>query len=151
MPTYDVLCSNGHTAEIVTTWDDRHRACDTCGVPTERLWTASASVIGDECDFVQHNGTREPIRFRSKVEFRRWCKQHDYTVRAQHVGVTGSDKSPHTCSQSAVTAKTLADAKAMLERDNRVRTWVGEDGITSGEGLVRFMADKKREERGQYF
>lgn len=151
MPTYDVLCPNGHTAEVVTTWDDRQRACETCGAPTERLWTASANVIGDECDFIRTNGTRVPFRVTSKQADKRWLKAHGYSIRDVHIGDPGSDKSKHSTSCSAVTAETLAGAKAMLERDNRVSTWVGEDGITSGEGLVRFMADKKREERGQYF
>lgn len=136
--------------------------CQVCGLPIvvgEYPCIASvrphqsgiASVIGDECDFVQHNGTREPIHFRSKIEFRRWCKENSYRVRAEHKGLPGSDKSKHTSSQSAVTAETLAGAKAMLERSNRTSDGDREIGITSGEGLVRYMAEQKRVRHGEYF
>jgi hypothetical protein len=39
-----------------------------------------ATVHGDECDFVQKNGTKVPIRFRSKQEHARWMKENHLNV-----------------------------------------------------------------------
>lgn len=74
------------------------------------------SVVGDECDFVQHNGTKTPIRFRSKLEFRRWCKEHNYRVQDTHVGEQGSDKSSHTTPWQAGGTQWLRDAEILATR-----------------------------------
>lgn len=151
MPRFDVVCPSGHVHEIVARWDDRAVPCLDCGAVTERLWQQSGDVIGDECDVIQHNGTREPIRFRSKQAHRRWRAEHGYRVCDAHIGQNGTDKSKFSSSWSAVTAETLAGATAMLERGSKTSDWEGELGITSGEGLVRYMREKGRAEKGHYF
>lgn len=153
MPFYDRLCGacRWQGIDLFEPIAAGNVACPVCGSLTERAWLSkAASVNADECDFIQHNGTREPIRFRSKELFRKWLKAEGYRVNDTHVGKPGSDKSPHSSSCSAVTAETLAGAKAMLERVGATRH-DGEIGITSSEGLVRYMRDKGRAERGHYF
>lgn len=76
----------------------------------------TAVVIGDECDFMQHNGTREPIRFRSKQEYKRWLKQHDYRIYDTHVGEPGSDKSKHSRNWATYDAYTAENIRILLER-----------------------------------
>jgi hypothetical protein len=76
-----------------------------------------ATVRGDEIDFVQHNGTKEPIRFRSRGEFKRWLKEHNYEVGDSHVPLKGSDKSPYTSDWSRVYDDyTANNVKELLER-----------------------------------
>ena len=105
----------------------------------------TTSVIGDECDFVSHNGETQPVRFRSKQEHRRWLKQHGYRIKDDHVGQQGSDKSPFSSRSAAITQKTLDDARIMLERGARTTT---DDvprgpGITSFDGLTRYLKDQR--------
>jgi hypothetical protein len=119
MPLYDRICRCGWTA--IDVWEPiaaPTHACPDCGHLTERAWlTKTTTVIGDECDFVQHNGTPVPIRFRSKAEFARWKKEHGYTNVDTHIGKPGSDKSPFTTNWAAsYDPYTAANVKELLER-----------------------------------
>lgn len=92
--------------------------CEACGALTERVWLSHAqTVIGDECDFIQHNGTREPIRFRSRAEFRRWLKETGWEVKDTHVPKQGTDKSPFTTNWgSRCDAYTANNVRILMER-----------------------------------
>ena len=92
--------------------------CPECGRPTERAWlTKPPAAIGDETDFVSHHGERHPVRFRSKSEHRRWLKEKGYTIKDEHKGIQGSDKSPHTTAWTAGGAQWLADAEELARRN----------------------------------
>lgn len=121
MPFYDVRClSCGREQIDVLTGVGEVAACASCGQPTERVWRSKASnVNGDECDFVQENGTRHPIRFRSKREFGRWLREHNYENRVEHKTVPGTDKSPYTTdwSKGCMDPYTLAAGAALVMRN----------------------------------
>lgn len=91
--------------------------CPLCAEPTLRAWlTKPASVIGDAMDHLQVNGTKTPIRFRSKLERLRWMKQHHLVDATRHVGQDGSDKSRHTTRWEAMDAQTLENARILVTR-----------------------------------
>ncbi len=127
--------------------------CETCGHALQLgEWPfcphgfGSTSVIGDDCDFISHNGERHPVRFRSKQEHRRWLKQHGYRINDAHIGQQGSDKSPFTASAVVISQKTLDDAKAMLERGSRGGAEERRaPGITSFDGLTRYLQEHRHE------
>lgn len=121
MPYYDFRCSNGHTFESLEPVGTGRIPCVDCSAPADKVWL-SAHVRGDECDFVQENGLPHPVRIRSWSEYRRLMKQHGCEQAVRHVGVPGSDKSPHTTNWAAISPQTLIDAKAMLERSAGVRS-----------------------------
>lgn len=144
MPTYDRTCQAcGWSA--IDVWEPvNHEApdCPTCGQPTVRAWlTKATAVIGDEMDHWQVNGTKEPIHFTQRSERRRWLKENGFGERVQHVGVDGSDKSPHTRRWEAMDAYTMNNARILLERaaseptrnepheqPMKVRTYTGDVG-----------------------
>lgn len=119
MPLYDRQCACGWTATDV--WEAVNAGevrCPECGAMSERAWLTKATTVhGDECDFVQHNGTREPIRFRSRAEFKRWLKQEGYTIKDSHVPKQGTDKSPFTTNWAAsYDPYTAENVRILLER-----------------------------------
>ena len=120
MPMYDFRCSNGHIFESLETVGTQRIPCTECPAPADKVWLSATHVHGDECDFVQENGLPHPVRIRSWSEYRRLMKQHGCEPAVRHIGVPGSDKSPHTTSWSSIAPQTLVDAKAMLERHARV-------------------------------
>jgi len=78
--------------------------------------TRASSVVGDEMDHVQVNGTKTPIHFRSKQDRKRWLKQTSQVEMDRHIGVDGSDKSKHTRRWEAMDAYTLENARILVER-----------------------------------
>src|ERR1700682_3245076 len=57
--------------------------CPDCGEPTERAWLAKPSnILRDEISITQHNGTKHPIHFTSRIERNRWLKQNNYRALA---------------------------------------------------------------------
>lgn len=97
--------------------------CDKCGVEIEigdfpfcPHGRGYSTVVGDEMDHVQVNGTREPIRFRSKQARKRWMKANGLRECAYHIGLDGSDKSKHTRRWEAMDAQTLENARILVER-----------------------------------
>jgi hypothetical protein len=91
--------------------------CDDCGEPTERAWlTKPSNVIGDEIDMISHNGEKHPVRFRSKIEHRRWLKEKGWTIKDEHKGLQGSDKSPHSTLWQGGGKEWLANAEELARR-----------------------------------
>jgi hypothetical protein len=92
--------------------------CPLCGVTTARAWlTTPAAVIGDEMDQVITNGTKVPIRFRSRTAFKHWLKAEGLQQVGHHVGLLGSDKNPQTTNWAAsYDPYTAANVKLLLER-----------------------------------
>jgi hypothetical protein len=152
MPFYDRACPD-------CAWIARDRfepidagvvPCPDCGAPTVRAWFTTANVIGDECDFVSHHGETQPVRFRSKQAHKRWLKAHGYRIKDAHVGSQGSDKSKLTASAVVLSQHTLDEAKALLERVGQAGRHEGALGITSFEGLTRYLGDRRRAATGEY-
>ncbi len=124
-------------------------ACPSCGAATERAWLSKPPVvIQDSMDHWQVNGTRDPIHFTSKQERRRWLKETNQCERVRHVGVNGTDKSPHTTRMVAMDQYTLDNARELLERSAqqparnepddppmRVRTVIGDVGSPEWEAF----------------
>lgn len=123
--------------------------CNECGEPTERAWLSKpANVIGDECDFTQVNGAKHPIRFRSRSEHRLWLKKHGYRIMDDKTA-KGSK------SADCMDEYTLEAARILVSRNNRASGWRDPSkapiGITSDEGVIRYLADQNRvENRGEY-
>ena len=92
------------------------QACPECGSTTERAWlTRPPSVVGDETDFVSHNGERHPVRFRSKADHRLWLKTKGYTIN--------DDKSQH----EAGGKQWLENAEILATRNGAARGSVVHD------------------------
>ena len=144
MPFFDRKCGSCGTLKIdcLEPSEPPTVLCDDCGEPTERVWLSkSSNVIGDECDFVQHNGTKTPIRFRSRGDHKLWLKSHGYRI-AEDASAKGSK------SAGIMDAYTLEAARTLVSRDNRASGWRDPDqapiGITSDEGVIRFLRDRSR-------
>lgn len=119
MPLYDRQCACGWRE--IDRWETvtcDAVPCPSCGAATERAWlTRASTVIGDEIDFVQHNGTKDPIRFRSRAAFKHWLKEHGYHIRDSHIPEAGSDKSKFTTNWAAsYDPYTAENVRILLER-----------------------------------
>lgn len=100
MPIYDRTC---HTcgwkrADCYEPIDHQH-ACPTCGAVTEREWTASAAIHGDDA-FIGgktfENLGHDPVTVYSRSEYKRELAARGLQEATRHVGEQGSDKSKHT-------------------------------------------------------
>lgn len=130
MPMYDFLCPNGHEFDAYRPVGTQSASCPDCSCDSPKVWISHPpSVIGDECDIIQENGFRHPQRFTSMSERRRALKEAGMSEMVRHVGVPGTDKSPHTSSWSAIGPGTLESAKAMLERVGSTRRDPTEDEV----------------------
>lgn len=137
--------------------------CDQCGEPTERLWRKSANVIGDEMDAVITNGSKTPWRCRFRGDYKNFLKQHGYRVHdtnsvPENLKTLGREQRRKFSSGSALSAlpQSYMDGVAqMLARDkDTATTWrdpaQAPIGITSDEGVLRYLTDQRRAERGEY-
>lgn len=123
MPLFDRLCHGcgWQAIDVMEPVNPGVVTCPACGDPTERAWlTKPSNVIGDECDFVSHNGERHPVRFRSKLEHRRWLKEKGYAIKDEHIGLQGSDKSPHSTKWEGGGKEWLANAEALAQRHSGI-------------------------------
>lgn len=130
MPTYDRLCHGcGWVGiDVIEPIDAGVVACPSCEKPTVRAWlTKPANVIGDECDFVSRNGEKHPVRFRSKLEHKRWLKEKGWEIKDEHKGLQGSDKSPHTTKWEGGGKEWLANAEALAQRHGGIGAKEPED------------------------
>lgn len=122
MPMYDFKCEEDHLSEALRPLGTQEIPCPTCGKVATKVWMShTPAVIGDACDIHQENGFPTVQHFTSKSERRRALKEAGIQEMHRHVGVPGTDKSPHTTLWSAISAETLANAKAMLERVGGIR------------------------------
>lgn len=152
MPFYDRQCDDCHwqAIDVMEPIYVEIVPCPVCGAPTQRAWlTHGPAEIGDETDFVQHNGTRTPIRFRYKSEFRRWMKEKGYRVNDEHVGQDpGTDKSKFSMPWTGGGKEWLANAEELAKRNG---AYVGKDPDekpfnirwTSGEMTSQDVTDLK--------
>lgn len=87
-----------------------------CGA--DEVFFAAPAIHGDECDFVQENGTREPIHFRSKQAHREWLDGADLRLREKFTPLPGTDKDPAGVMNpnGYVDQVTLANRKALVLR-----------------------------------
>ena len=121
MPFYDRICKACAWLAIDVFEPvnvDQAIACPACGATTERAWiTKAATVFPDACDFTVTNGTKVPIRFRSRLEHKRWLKEQGFAIDDHHRPLQGTDKSPYTSNWSQVyDPYTAANVKELLER-----------------------------------
>ncbi len=86
-----------------------------------------ATVVGDEIDVWQVNGTRHPIHFRSRLERARWRKEHGY--RVYDTGA-GGQSAAITDAQTLENGRYLVTHRQMIDAEEpdvplRIR-WVDE-------------------------
>lgn len=116
MPRFDQACrACSWTGEILVP-PHTHPPCPVCGGATERVWRASARVVGDDIPggLTLENVGHEPVTVYSHAERRRLLKERGLEECVRHVPVPGTDKSPHTTSWASVSPETLATAGAWL-------------------------------------
>lgn len=99
MPKYDQHClACGKVYEIACE-PFVNPPCIACRGATERIFLPGTYEIqGDEIPggLVVENLGPEPVRVYSKSELRREVEARGLVPSVRHVGVPGSDKSPHT-------------------------------------------------------
>jgi len=120
-----------------------------CKGDPSRHVRGGSTVIGDEIDVVMRNGTREPIRFRSRGALKAWMQANGYVNNASHVPLPGTDKSPHTVNwTSRMDPYTAENVRILLERAFHAGTTFEDDDAT-----VRVTPDiheMTREEAARY-
>lgn len=149
MPFYDRACGVCEW-QVIDTFEPVNveaSPCPACGSETSRVWISRTSqVIGDEMDHVQENGLKQPRRFTSKSEWRRWMKENGLENPVRHACLPGTDKSPHTTdwSKGSMDPYTLEQAKILVSRQHSVK---GNDApapvklnirVVTGEGIGRY-------------
>lgn len=95
-----------------------HPPCPECGGATERVWSASAAVHGDECDYIDHNLGPKPIRIRSWSEMRRLENALGVRPSVRHVEHPWGPKHNHTVDWSKIACDdyTARNVRELLER-----------------------------------
>lgn len=101
MPRFDQACTACHWQGEIVAAPFAHPPCPTCGGITERYYPIGGRgyrVAGDE--FVGgrwfENLGPQPVFIESKSHLKREMAARGLTERVRHVGVPGTDKSPHT-------------------------------------------------------
>ncbi len=101
--------------------------CPTCTTVHQKPLCAHAeaddqqtapAVHGDECDFVQENGTPQPIRFCSRQVWKQWMDTKDLRLREKFAPLPGTDKDPMGVMNpnGYVDQQTLDNRKALILR-----------------------------------
>lgn len=99
MPKYDFICAEQHVQADQIVPVGTRPVCPVCGGATEILWQRSfPNIIRDEIPggMTITNMSAKPETFYSHSEHKRRCKELGIVPHDEHVGVPGSDKSPHT-------------------------------------------------------
>ena len=104
MPVFDLACSANGCDYYTDFWlaprhDAENPRCPRCGSPTYRAWRGRmATIIRDEfvTPMIDDTMAAERQIFHTKSEHRAAMKARGLTIRDRHIGLPGSDKSPHT-------------------------------------------------------
>lgn len=75
-----------------------------------------STIIGDEIDYWDDNLTSTPIHITSKQQRKRLMKEYGVQECVRHVGVAGTDKSPHTVRWVTTDPQTLENARVLVTR-----------------------------------
>ena len=98
MPLYDFVCDNGHDKrDVLRSIAQRNDPCPDCGAGILRIYRGM-NLIADEIPggmWVENLGP-ERIKVHSKSELKWEAQKRGLVQNVRHVGVPGSDKSPHT-------------------------------------------------------
>jgi hypothetical protein len=83
-----------------------------------------SNVIPDEYASPQvlENVAHEPVTVHSRSERRRVLRAHGLQEFVRHVGVDGTDKSPHTSNWATASPETLAAGAALVAGERRSHT-----------------------------
>lgn len=95
---YDQKCTACDWIAEIWAMPGEHPACPRCGGKTERIYLGGYGVIGDEIPggmWVENLG-HEPVKVHSKSELKFEAEKRGLCQKVRHVGVPGTDKSPHT-------------------------------------------------------
>ncbi len=99
MPIFDRRCPtcDWSREDVFSHRADSVELCPN-GHETEKLFTARVGVVGDEFigGLTLENIGHKPMTFRSRTELKRYMAEHNLQPAVRHVGLRGSDKSPHT-------------------------------------------------------
>jgi hypothetical protein len=102
MPLYDRVCTAAmcywSKTDCIEKYDARDLACPNCGFPTVREWTRPPAMIPDtfSTPLVDRVMDKTPQVFESRSAHRDAMRARGYVNRDEHVGLPGTDKSPHT-------------------------------------------------------
>jgi hypothetical protein len=98
MPRFDQHCKTCEWVGTIITDPFSHPPCPSCGGATERIYLGGYMVVGDDIPggrWVENLDTK-PVYVESKSQLKREMEVRGLTESVRHVGVPGSDKSPHT-------------------------------------------------------
>lgn len=115
-------------------------SCPKCGGETERArLTGTVHVISDDIPggFTDENLGPTPITYYSKSERRRLMKERGIRDGVRHVGLQGSDKSPHTQRWD------VCPASLLISEADRLAQWYAwdvENGLTMEPRDVQIVA-----------
>ena len=119
MPRFDQACTAcAWTGEVIVAPFEAP-PCPACGAATERAWSTSATVRGDDPfigGVVIENLSHTPVVVHSRAELARETRRRGLEPCVRHVPLPGSDKSPHTTSWAAPSPWMLEQARLLLER-----------------------------------
>lgn len=138
MPLYDYECTRGcrvHMLDVARRIADRDVGaplCPDCLIQMSRFLSVSCDKRAASDDIpggvVLENYGPQPVKVYSHTERKRLMKfdtrgrrrvdhlgrEYQLTEAVRHVGVPGSDKSPHTTSWSTIDAETMRKAEALV-------------------------------------
>lgn len=94
---FDYKCACGWVDEKFVHRASDPVSCPQCGGATERF-ISHVNIVPDSVPggFTIENISATPMTFYSKSEYRDALRAHGLVNTVRHVGVQGSDKSPHT-------------------------------------------------------
>lgn len=134
MPMYDVLCGVGHETEQFAWSADRLRPCAwatgsfVCGAAVKLGALRGVAHVHQDTftgGLVVENWGPTPVRVDSKSDWRREMKARGFVHRDEHVGVPGTDKSPHTQVWTCVDLTDYHDPAVQAEREAAMAAFCG--------------------------
>lgn len=115
-------------------FNEREKLCPKCGHHTERIWTSKmVNIQRDEfvTPLVDDVMDVERQVFHTKSEHRRAMKERGLSIKDRHLGVQGSDKSPHTIRWDSgpppgVDVRLMCQLSEKEQADRRAAEWLAE-------------------------